>query len=178
MVEWSDGQMQKVTIRSLVSEADYLAKNPPKPAQTVASLIKEKLEEKEQMSDGAFAIGEKIYLRPEHSIVRSMESLDQGEVMAEVKGHPGMFLVEWKGGRIEKLMASLLMGEEEAEQLCAGLAEAFDKVEEAVVKKLAKAAALVREANALATKAGLELINLDDGGLVSAMRDADWEIDL
>jgi hypothetical protein len=176
MVEWSDGTMQKVTIRSLQSEANYLASKPaPSPPQTIGSLIKEKLEDKTLTGMPVFVAGDKVYLRPvPPNTVRSLTELDSGEVLAGVPGKSGMFLVEWKGGRIEKLMAERLMGEVEAQQLSQSLEEEFDKVEEAVLKKMTKAAALIREANALAEKAGLELYELNDGGLLDAMENAGW----
>lgn len=177
LVAWTNGDIQKVTIRSLMSEKEYLKgqETVKSEAQTIGSLIKEKLEEKSQASGVLLGAGDKVYLKPDSTKgIHSLTELDSGEVLAGVPGKDGMLLVEWRGGRIEKLMANRLMGEEEATQLCESLEEEFDKVEEAVSKKLAKAAALVREANALAEGSGLDLYEMNDGGLLDAMENAGW----
>lgn len=176
IVEWDDRQIQKVTMRSLMTEAEYQASvtpPPPPPQPTIGQVIKQKLEEKVS----GFESGARVSTKP---------SLDgdgtaggrPGTVIGPVPKSPGMVMVEWDypAGEITKVSVTTLMTEAEAEAAKAKLEDDFEALQDQLRDKLQQAADLINEAQKEAQAHGHSLVDMYDATspLMDALDEAGW----
>ena len=120
------------------------------------------------------------------AFIDKWQPCNKGVVKSKVEpymNHGLMVIVEWDNGLLEKVNLSSLITEAEGIAQDARIREEQDRleadwaqVESLVTEKLNAAAALINEANALASKAGKELHEMWDSTshLMDAMDDAGW----
>lgn len=172
IVEWDDRQIQKVTLRSLMTEAEYQASiaPPPPPVVTRGPAIATAV-------PSPFESGQRISTKPE--MVPGDGAYNRaGTVIGPVPKSPGMVMVEWDypQGEITKVSASTLITEEEAEATKLKLEDDFDSLQKQLHDKLQQAAELISEAAEQARKHGHDLSEMYDtiDPLMDALDNAGW----
>lgn len=167
MVLWSDGQVQKITYRSLMTQEDkdVLEGQAIMDTHSVEQPNNDNHDEKLSSSD----VGARVALRSDTTL--------RGEVLSNVKH---VLVVEWDNGTIVKLSPIDVMLESEV-PAPVDLEKEYENLRTAVSEKLCAAADLIREATKIANAAKLgemgrvaDPSQLDDSDLMDALDAAGW----
>lgn len=184
IVEWAGGQIQRITLRSLLTEAQKAAEDAKKiatpPVQKSSS--PKKPESPQAIAARQTAVAAAVNYPAKTRVSTKIKSMNDsyfnrvGEVLGPVQDKPGWLLVEWdKDGKIDKISASTLMLEADVQPLLNKMEAEFDKLQTEVGKKLDQAASLIREAHKMASDAGEVLENLEvNDELFDAMDTCGW----